>query len=156
MGVAMSNQTGRREDGKTGRARRRAAALGAIALAVFPSSRLPAQVGYDPAHSPFQDVTTRQTFTPMVGQFFGNRGHGGVGAQAAPLIGGRFSTTLSDALELWATFGVISSRRDVIDPSQPDSTRTSGPVDYKLVAGDIGIALRLTGSKTFHGFAPYI
>ena len=44
----------------------------------------------------------------------------------------------------------------MIDPSKPDSTRTTGPVDYKLVGGDIGLALRLTGPKTYHGFAPYV
>ncbi len=124
-------------------------------VAVLPGS-LRAQVGHDPAHSPFQDVTTRQTFTPFVGQFFGNRANAGVGAQAGPALGGRFSTALSGALELWATLSVINSRRNVIDPSQPTATRTTGPVDYRLVAGDIGIALKLTGSKTYHGFAPYV
>lgn len=124
-------------------------------VALVPGS-LTAQVGHDPAHSPFQDVTTRQAFTPLLGQFFGNRANAGVGAQAGPAIGGRFSTALSGALELWATLSVINSRRNVIDPSLPDSTRTTGPVDYRLVAGDIGIALKLTGSKTYHGFAPYV
>ena len=126
-----------------------------LLVAVLPG-RLAAQVGHDPAHSPFQDVTTRQTFTPMVGQFFGNRANAGVGAQAGPAFGGRFATALGGALELWATFSVINSRRNVIDPSQPDSTRRSGPIDYRLVAGDIGIALRLTGAKTYHGLAPYV
>jgi hypothetical protein len=133
----------------------RGAAALLLLVAVLPV-RLRAQVGYDPAHSPFQEVTTRQTFTPLVGQFFGNRANAGVGAQAGPAIGGRFTTALSGALELWATLSVINSRRSVIDPTQPESTRTTGPVDYRLVAGDIGIALKLTGSKTYHGFAPYV
>jgi len=117
--------------------------------------RLSAQVGHDPEHSPFQDVTTHQTITPFVSEFFGNRGDAGVGSQAGPAIGARFTQTLSDPLELWVTLAMISSKRNVIDPSLPAATRMTGPIDQKLVSADLGIALRLTGARTFHGLEPY-
>jgi hypothetical protein len=120
-----------------------------------PIPRLVGQVGHDPQHSPFQDVTTRQTFTPFVSEFFGNRANAGVGSQAGLAYGGRFTTALSGSLELWATFAVINSKRNVIDPSKPDSTRMTGPIDQKLMSADLGIALRLTGDRTFHGLEPY-
>lgn len=129
----------------------------ALALCLGASvPRLSAQVGHDPEHSPFQDVTTRQTITPFVSEFFGNRGRAGVGSQAGPAFGARFTTALSGPLELWATFAMIRSQRNVIDPSKPDSTRMSGPIDQKLVSADLGIALRLTGARSFHGLEPYV
>ncbi len=158
----MSNQTVRRYGGMAvcgsdGAATRlRALVLAAVLLTALPPCRLSAQVGHDPQHSPFEDVTTRQTFTPFVSEFFGNGAHAGVGAQAGMAFGGRFTTALSGPLELWATFAMISSKRNVIDPSKPDSTRVSGPIDLKLVSADLGIALRLTGARTFHGLEPYV
>src|SRR5579859_1146394 len=101
MGVAMSNedgQTARRTDRQCRPALIRAAVL-AFLVSVYPSTRLPAQVGHDPDQSPFQDVTTRQTITTFVSEFFGNRAHAGVGSQAGPAIGARFTTALSGPLE---------------------------------------------------------
>ncbi|MFI5206461.1 MAG: hypothetical protein ACHQU8_01895 [Gemmatimonadales bacterium] len=127
-----------------------------VLLSARPPIRLSAQVGHDPEHSPFQDVTTHQTITPFVSEFFGNRANAGVGSQAGPEIGARFTQSLSNALELWVTFAEISSKRNVIDPSQPAATRMTGPIDLKLVSADLGLALRLTGARSFHGLEPYV
>jgi hypothetical protein len=135
---------------------RRTRVLALLLLTALLPYRLTAQVGHDPQHSPFQDVTTRQTITPFVSEFFGNRAHAGVGAQAGLAFGGRLTTALSGPLELWATFAMISSKRNVIDPSKPASARMSGPIDLRLVSADLGIALRLTGDRSFHGLEPYV
>ena len=126
-----------------------------LLLVILPPCRLTAQVGHDPQHSPFRDVTTRQALTPFISQFFGNRAKAGVGAQAALAVGGRFATALSGPLDLWITFAWINSRRNVIDPSKPVASRVSGPVDYRLVSFDAGLGLNLTGAKTWHALAPY-
>lgn len=154
----MSNEPVSRSVGQSVRHGPRQAwgVVAALFLTVCPSVRLSAQVGYDPQHSPFQDVTTRQTITTFVSEFFGNRAHAGVGSQAGLAFGGRFATALSGPLELWATVAVINSKRNVIDPSLPDSTRMTGPIDQKLVSADLGIALRLTGARSFHGLEPYV
>ena len=150
----MSNEYGARRRSGTGARVVRMLLVPLCLGAAVP--RLSAQVGYEPQQSPFRDINTRQTFTPFISEFFGNRGHAGVGAQSALAIGGRFTTALSGPLELWATLAVINSKRDVIDPSLPDSTRVSGPVDYRLISADLGLALRLTGARSFHGLEPYI
>jgi hypothetical protein len=134
----------------------RSSVLAVILLTALSPCRLTAQVGHDPQHSPFQDVTTRQTFTPFVSEFFGNRANAGVGAQAGLAFGARFTQALSGPLELWATFAVINSKRNVIDPSKPDSARMTGPIDLKLLSADLGIALRFTGDRSFHGLEPYL
>jgi hypothetical protein len=160
----MSNETDRRTEGRTpkqgpswGRAvPRAAAAAAALLLAVWPSARLSAQVGHDPEHSPFADVTTKQTLTPFVSRFFGNTSHAGVGPQPGLAVGARFGNRLSGALELWVTLAYVSSQRNVVDPSLPVATRVTGPVDYRLVSADLSLAFNLTGAKTWHGLAPYV
>ena len=133
----------------------RAALVSALGLGTL-APRLAAQVGYDPAHSPFEDVGTRQSFTTFVSEFLGNRGHAGTGLQSGLAVGGRFTTALSGTIELWGTVASISSKRAVLDPSLPDSTRVTGTQDLRLVSADLGIALRLTGNKTWHGLSPYV
>ncbi len=133
----------------------RGAVLAALSVAMV-TPRLAAQVGYDPAHSPFEDVGTHQAVTTFVSAFLGNRGHAGTGLQSGLAVGGRFATALSGTIELWGTVASISSKRAVLDPSLPESTRVTGTQDLRLVSADLGIALRLTGNKTWHGLAPYV
>ncbi len=136
---------------------RRLAAIVAVGLAaVLAPAGLAAQVGHDPSRSPFRDVVTRQSLTLFGGWFSGNTASAGVGAQSARIIGGRFQTRLSGPIELTATLASIASERLVINPSQPVATRVSGPVDLGLVAADLGLALVLTGAKSWHRMAPYI
>src|SRR2546422_7691149 len=110
MGVAMSNQSQRAQPHS--RTAAQIARVGVLAVRLCAGAAVPAvleaQVGHDPQHSPFQDVTTHQTFTTLVSQFLGNRAHAGVGAQGGLSVGGRFSTALSGPLELWATFAMIN------------------------------------------------
>ncbi|MFI5278947.1 MAG: hypothetical protein ACHQU1_00520 [Gemmatimonadales bacterium] len=153
---AAANRVSLQRQGRAASSLAGAAAMALLLCACASARPLAAQVGHDPQHSPFQDVTTRQTFTPFISEFFGNRAHAGVGSQAGPAFGARFTTALSGPLELWATFAMISSKRNVIDPSKPAATRLTGPVDMKLVSADLGIALRLTGARTFHGLEPYV
>src|SRR5262245_30742956 len=106
MGVAMSNEPGSWAAGKLGSI----LVLVAVLLPACPPARLPAQVGYDPQHSPFQDIATGQTISTFGGRFFGNRAVAGVGAQGAMSFGARFTTSLSSALELSFTSSVINSQ----------------------------------------------
>lgn len=120
------------------------------------SGPLLAQVGHDPAHSPFRDITTRQSVTFMAGTFLGNRAKAGVGAQQGAAFGVRLRTFISGPIEL--SFGVthISSQRITIDATQPESSRVGGPIQQDLIAADLGLGLSLTGLKTWHGLAPYV
>lgn len=150
----MSNDWGSGEVGKRGRLTVIAAAI--LVLPHIPTSPLQAQVGHDPSHSPFRDIATRQELTFLAGDFLGNTAKAGVGAQQATSLGIRFRTKLAGPLDLVVRGAYISSQRLVIDPTKPDSIRRSGPVHYGLIATDVGLSLTLTGSKTWHGFAPWI
>ena len=134
-------------------ANRLAAAL--ALLASLSAGPLAAQVGNDPSHSPFRDITTGQSITLWGGTFFGNTAAAGVGAQAGPMVGLRLRSALSGPIELMISTSYVQSKRTVIDATKPPATRVSGPIDYNFFLGDISVGLTLTGNKTWHGLAPY-
>lgn len=150
----MSNEAGRRAGGQAGRLL--SSGILALALAVWPSGRLSAQVGHEPAASPFRDITSRQGLTAVTGWFFGNQAEVPVGARPGLLVGARLATRLSGPLDLWVTAGRVASSRFVVNPDTTDAERVSGPVSYTLVAADITMGLNLTGAKSWRGLAPYV
>jgi hypothetical protein len=127
-----------------------------ILLPVVPSARLSAQVGHDPATSPFRDVTTRQALTVFGGRFNGNESEAGVGAMPGPMLGLRLQTRLSGPLDLWISVAGVNSTRLVVNPDSPLTSRTTGPINYDLMLLDMALGFNLTGLKTWHGLAPYI
>lgn len=124
-------------------------------LAVQPSSSQ-AQVGHDPARSPFRDIGTRQSIGFLFGSFGGNTAIPGAGARPGSAFGARLKSRLSGPLDLMVSVSYINSSRIIVDPTRPDSTRRSGPVKANLISADLGLTLALTGTKTWHGLAPWI
>ncbi len=128
-----------------------------ISLSIFPSFRLAAQVGHDPAHSPYQDILLRSTPILFFGHLSADRGRAGVGLSNARTLGARYEIPAGRSLLFQFTAAYLEGDRFVIDP-RADSTspeRRTGPVPAAIAITDVGILLRLTGGKTWHGIAPY-
>lgn len=140
------------------RAGLRAAGAVAAALALLASApaAAAAQVGHPPADSPFRDVTTRQHLSLLVGSFGGNTAVAGVGWRAGTLVTGRLETRLGGALDFAVSLAVAGSSRIKIDTYADSAARVSGPFDRSLLLADLGLALNLTGAKTWRGLAPYV
>jgi hypothetical protein len=118
---------------------------------------LPAQgvVGHRPEQSPFRDIVHKQGVTLFAGRFSGNTGPAGVAARPGLALGARLQVRLSGPLDFWATYGQVSSSRRVIDASG-DTATVVGDESLRLLFGDLGLALNLTGSKSWRGLAPYV
>lgn len=158
MGVAMSKAALEmvRRVLTAGRPIRFAAVAAALALASgAPPSVLLAQVGHDPGQSPFRDIVTRQAITFFGGRFAGDRAEAGVGAGPGMFTGLRIESRLSGPLDFAITLNRIGSDRFVVDPLIAPP-RTTGPIDYTLVAADAALQLNLTGAKSWHRLAPYV
>jgi len=128
-----------------------------ISLSIFPSFRLAAQVGHDPADSPYQDIILRSTPILFFGHLSADRGRAGVGLSNARTLGARYEIPAGRSLLFQFTAAYLEGDRFVIDP-RADSTspeRRTGPVPAAIAITDVGILLRLTGGKTWHGIAPY-
>ena len=126
-------------------------------LSNIPTIQLSAQVGHDPADSPYQDIILRSTPILFFGHLSGDRGRAGVGLSNARTFGARYEIPAGRSLLFQFTAAYVEGDRFVIDP-RADSTspeRRTGPVPAAIAITDVGILLRLTGGKTWRGIAPY-
>ena len=126
------------------------------ALLTAAAAPLTAQVGFDPGHSPFHDLTTRQALTFSAGVFGGNTANAGVGWRRGTLFSGRLDTRLGGPFDLYVSIGFAGSSRYRINTSLDTATRKTGPFARTLVLADLGLVVNLTGAKTWHGLAPYV
>lgn len=114
-----------------------------------------AQVGHDPERSPFRDIRKGSAVALGLGYFGGGTGDLGVGSTNGPTATGRFELSLGGPVLV--AFGASFARleRFVRDPNTDPPPRT-GPFDSDIVMVDLGLQMRLTGQKSYHGFAPYV
>jgi hypothetical protein len=126
-----------------------------LLMSNLPTFQLSAQVGYDPAHSPYRDIPRGGVGVISVGYLGGSRGSVGVGLSDGPTGGIRYEIPFG---AIGASFGLAYGRTDrfVVNPYRDTLSRKTGPVDNDVVLADAGLQLSLTGRKTWRGFAPYI
>jgi len=130
----------------------------AVLLTALPSNRLTAQVGYDPSHSPYRDILLHTGPVFFVGHLGGDRGVAGAGTSNASTYGLRYEIPAGRALHFQFSAAYLRGDRFILNPRADSASpgRRIGPVNSDLVLFDIGMQLRLTGGKTWHGFAPYV
>lgn len=133
------------------------AAIGTLVwLSVVASyNGLSAQVGHDPAQSPYHDIPSGGTWLVTGGYFGGSRGRAGVGISDGPTGGLRYEMPLG-AIGFSLGIAYAQTTRFVVDPVADTLTRKTGPFDTDVILLDAGLQLVLTGRKTWRGFAPFI
>src|SRR3990172_9237483 len=122
-------------------------ALVALVTAFAPPTAL-AQIGHDPAHSPYRDLRASHQITFTGGYLAGGGGEAGVGPKQGPLAGLRYSLSLSGSLEM-----TVGAHGGSLDRYLIDSAAT---VRQSVLIADAGFTLRITGPKTWHGWMPYV
>lgn len=126
--------------------------LGLLAVA----GPLRAQVGYDPAKSPYHDVPWRQGLTFVAGWYSAASDPAGVAPQSAPMYGLRYDLQLAGPAQLTVRSAATTSKRRLLDPRQPKATRLLGEVDAPTLFTDVGLTINLTGQRSWHGIVPLI
>jgi hypothetical protein len=127
-----------------------------VALAGAAAVPARAQVGFTPEKSPYRDIDFRQELTAFTGYYAASKDHAGVAPQAGPMLGLRYEVRVGGPAELVTRVSHVFSERNVIDPTKPAATRSLGTEKSALTIADLGIAVNLTGQKTFHGFIPVV
>ena len=130
----------------------------ALVLAVgAPARPAVGQVGHDPAHSPFHDIQTGAGPVFFAGHLSGDRGRGDAGPANGFGVGVRYELALGRSTVMQFSGAYLKADRFIRDPSVPDTapTRRTGPFDTEILLTEVALQLRLTGGKTWHGFAPY-
>src|SRR3989454_6783427 len=132
-------------------------AVGALVWLIVVASYngVAAQVGHEPAHSPYHDVRGGGVLVFTFGYLGGSRGGVGVGPSDGKTGGIRYEVPFG---AVGASLGLAYARMDrfVVDPFTDTTSRKTGPFTDDVVLLDAGLQLILTGRKTWRGFAPYV
>jgi hypothetical protein len=138
-----------------GSERVKAILFGVMALAVLAPAAA-AQVGHEPARSPYVDLDYKQEITPYAGWLRARHDPAGVAPRSALMLGVRYELSLTGPLALSGDFSRSMSKREGIDPTRPVATRFLGSRSAPVYAGDLALALNLTGRKSWHGIVPQL
>lgn len=128
----------------------------ALALCILVSPPLAAQVGHDPANSPYRPILVRTSLSAVANYIWGSSGKLGVGPSDGPGAMLRFEMRLTGPTDLFASVGWSNLERMVANPDAPEDERISGPITQGVLFTEAGILILLTGDKTWNRLAPYV
>lgn len=136
-------------------------ANGFIGAAVIASATLSlvtasanAQVGYTPSKSPYEDLKPTQDLTLFFGRFGSSPGIAGVLSKPSLFGGARYDVPVGGPASLFARYVFVPSERNYLLPSNTAANRFLGSVNTTTNVADVGLAIALTGRKTYHRFVP--
>jgi hypothetical protein len=115
-----------------------------------------AQVGHEPASSPYTDLEHSQELTLFGGYVKARHDPAGVAPQSAPTVGMRYEITVAGPLALSSDLAAFFSQRDVIDPTKPLAQRLRRSEDAAVYSADVALAMNLTGRKSWHHLVPQV
>jgi hypothetical protein len=126
----------------------------AAASPVFVAGAQTVSVGYPPEKSPFKDLEYHSEFTLFGGYFRGANDPAGVAPRGGPIAGLRYEIGVGGPAQLVVRAARASSERNVIDPTKPAATRNLGSQAWPVYLADLGLAINLTGQRSFHDIVP--
>lgn len=128
----------------------------ALALALVATTPLAAQVGHDPARSPYRPIVARMSLSAVGSYIWGSSGKLGVGPTDGPGGGLRFEMRLTGPTDVFASVSWSNLQRFVARPNAPVDSQLSGPVDQGVLFAETGLLIMLGGDKTWRGLSPYL
>ncbi|MFN2565380.1 MAG: hypothetical protein ABR499_10270 [Gemmatimonadaceae bacterium] len=125
------------------------------AVLVVAARGIGAQVGHTPQESPYVDLVYRHEVTTFTGYLNTQRDPARVAPRSGPLAGVRYALYLVGPAYFTARVAYVRSERTVLDPLEPAATRVVLPAaGVPLLLADAGMALSLTGFKSWHRLVP--
>lgn len=115
-----------------------------------------AQVGHDPARSPYRTLRYGQFLGVTGGYFNGDGGTLGLAPHQGGTVGLRYDFLAAGTvtLGLAGTFG--NTERLIVNPHNPIETAVTGPVKQSVTIVEGIIQFNVTGAKSWHGIAPFL
>lgn len=126
-----------------------------LALSALAAGGARAQVGHDPARSPYRDLRFGQFLTVTAGQVFGSGGRIGVGPHNGQVVIVRHDFLADRPVTIALGGGVARLERNFAD-LVPIPNLLKGPAEHDVWFGEGTAQLNLTGGKTWHNAAPYL
>jgi hypothetical protein len=131
--------------------------FGALAAVAAAAPGAASQVGHTPEESPYADLVYRHEVTTFTGYLNTRRDPAGVAPRSGPLAGVRYALYLGGPAHLTARVAYARSERTVLDPLEPAVSRVVLPAaNVRLLLGDVGVAMSLTGFKSWNRLVPEV
>ena len=127
----------------------------ALVVAASAPHRLAAQVGYDPAHSPYRDILHGNGWTVTYGRVYGSGGPLRVSPNSGASIGVRYDVRFSRLLQGFVGVSRLGLQREILNRDDSLVHRYTGPVDQNVWTPEMGMQLNLSGAKSWRGVAPF-
>ncbi|HEU5217954.1 MAG TPA: outer membrane beta-barrel protein [Gemmatimonadales bacterium] len=125
-----------------------------LSVSVVSSAR--AQVGHDPAHSPYRTLRYGQFIGLNAGYFRGDGGQIGVAPHNGATVGLRYDFLGSGTISVGLAGSYARLERFIVDKNKPIETGKTGPFTQNTTLLEGILQFNLTGGKTWHGLAPYV
>lgn len=125
-------------------------------LALVVAAPVAAQVGIDPARSPFREQPYPFAVTPTVGYFGGSGGKYEVGPHDGIMYGARFQFRANKSTSFGAGVSYGTLTRRWLDPFVSLDERDKGDVDQGVLIAEAMLQLNLTGGKTWRRMSPFL
>ena len=129
--------------------------LSALALLLLVRSA-GAQVGHDPAHSPYWTLRYGQFLGATTGYFNGSGGQLGAAPHQGPTFGLRYDFLGAGTVTVGLAGSYGDLKRFIVNPHQPIATALTGPVKQHGTFVEGILQFNLTGGKTWHRIAPFV
>jgi hypothetical protein len=123
-------------------------------LLVAPAA-VAAQVGQDPAHSPYHDILHGAGWTVTVGQVYGDGAPLRLSPNSGTSLGVRYDIRFSRLMQGFVGLSHLALQREILAPDDSVVNRYSGPVDDPVWTPMLGMQFNITGAKSWHGIAPF-
>ena len=126
----------------------------ALIVALLVASTAHAQVGHEPAKSPFVEVEQRHEFTLFGGYYSAKKDPAKAAPQSAPMAGFLYEWRASGPVNLGMSMMGVNSERRKFDPAKSLATRDIGTSSEPIYGVDAFMSLALTGERSWHGLMP--
>ncbi|MEP6590930.1 MAG: hypothetical protein ABJC19_07090 [Gemmatimonadota bacterium] len=115
-----------------------------------------AQVGYDPANSPYHDILHGRYLELTAGRILGSGGTIPVGPRDGTAFGARVDFRAKNTIQISFGGWYANTVRNIVDADDSVATRVKPAIPHHLYAGEIALQFNLTGGKTWHDVAPFV
>ncbi len=120
-------------------------------------SRLSAQaVGSLPEASPFTDLHDRQRLGIVGGYLATGRDPVGVNPRSGALLGLRYDLYAGGPAYITGRFFTVRSEREILDYTRKRAFRDIGTQPCNIWGTDVGVAIALTGDRSWHKLQPLV
>ncbi len=121
-------------------------------LATAPAT---AQVGHDPALSPYRDIRSGRYLELFGGKIFGSGGSIPVGPRDGMVVGARVDFRAKNTILVAFGGWYANTVRNIVDADDSVATRVKPAVPHHLFGGEATLQFNITGGKSYRGLAPY-